>query len=518
MTKNKTLKLFAIDEAHCVSSWGHEFRPDYLKLGQLRSRYPSVPIVALTATATAKVLKDILNVLNLNDPKHVIASSFRRNLFYDVIDADLLRKGLMDDLTSFMRECLGLKKSAPASDTKPGFRLATNLADDSFQEVSSSSGSNDRPASSQFVTAASLLSSSTIQASPFYTANGTRRSTAKSKKNEILARESKKITSFFGPKSTTNGFGKPKVVSLCDSDDDCIEINSESDEEVVEHRKKSEAAFQDFFGVLPPTKRAKSSDSSSAAPIAPKSNNLNQSGELKTGTKKKPAFQPTKALGVGIIYCRTKVNCEDLAAHLNGRGIPSRPYHSGLSSKERSEIEQMWMDEKVLVICATISFGMGIDKPNVRVVVHFNMSQSLANYYQESGRAGRDGAQSYCRLYFAQSDVSAITFLLRKDMDPEANDQFRDKYGAEAWARKQATAKAAMERFERMVQYCRNKCKCRHMILASEFSLDQDAKGALARGCGESCDYCLHKSICDNNNGSSSSRKTQLAKKKRRLS
>jgi ATP-dependent DNA helicase Q5 len=369
MIKNKTLKLFAIDEAHCVSSWGHEFRPDYLKLGQLRTNYPNVPIIALTATATAKVLTDILNVLQLKNPRHIVASSFRKNLFYDVIDADKLEDSLIEDLTSFTRECLGLK--------------------------------------------------------------------------------------------------------------------SETDKTADKNAEKQKKMFADFFGVLPPPKRPKTSAFKTASDLMAstktKTNNNNNNDRVENVSSR----------GVGIIYCRTKITCEDLAAHLSNRGIPARPYHSSLTNKEKSEIEQLWMDEKVLVICATISFGMGIDKPNVRVVIHFNMSQSLANYYQESGRAGRDGKQAYCRLYFSKSDVSAITFLLRKDMELESS----DKYGPEVIRRKQETARAAMDRFERMIQYCRSVSDCRHLILSREFSLDCKTLGMLSRGCGESCDHCLAKSI-----------------------
>lgn len=511
LTRNKTLKLFAIDEAHCVSSWGHEFRPDYLKLGQLRSRHPNVPIVALTATATNKVLKDILDVLQLDKPKHVIASSFRKNLFYDVVDADRLHKKLMDDLTSFMRDCLQLKKP-PAPPSNRASQRATKL-----NNPVASSGNNKATAKppnnssggfagsaggSQFVSAAALLRQtpaigakkqlnkrSNFKSAPFKP--GSNGGSA-----NILAKETNKITSFFKPKSH-------QLIDLCDSDSDSIEINSDEDAEVVKHREQSEAAFEELFGLPPPSKRTKTATAgaTSTGPFQT-ADNLAKCAEshkapLESSDHHELRLERASGGGVGIIYCRTKVNCEDVAAFLNNRGIPARPYHSSLSSKQRSEIEGLWMDERVLVICATISFGMGIDKPNVRVVVHFNMSQSLANYYQESGRAGRDGKQSYCRLYYSSADVSAITFLIRKDLEAETSDAHLDKYGPDFCKRKQATAKAAMERFERMVDYCKSTIsRCRHYVLAREFSLDQAGSSSLlANGCGDCCDHCLAKSI-----------------------
>lgn len=512
LSRNKTLKLFAIDEAHCVSSWGHEFRPDYLKLGQLRSRYPNVPIIALTATATNKVLKDILDVLNLNNPKHVIASSFRKNLFYDVVNADSLHKKLMDELTSFIRECLQLKKPLVSSDkrpTKPKILVTSSTihsgSASSSRKVVSKPGSNSeggRGGGSQFVSAATLLNQNPQPKAGSSSGRKPRKTSIES--NVILARETNRITSFFKPKSR-------QVINLCDSDDDdCIEINSDEDEEVLKHKERSEAAFEELFGLPPPSKRTKTAVSSQIAASSMKfkpasaivsssysetTTNNNNNNNDDDDVSIEPMASKKSASGVGIIYCRTKVTCEDVAAFLNNRGIPARPYHSGLTSKQRSEIEKLWMDEKVLVICATISFGMGIDKPNVRVVVHFNMSQSLANYYQESGRAGRDGKQSYCRLYYSSSDVSAITFLLRKDMEAETSDAHLDKYGPDYCKKKQVTAKAAMERFERMVNYCKSTLgQCRHYVLAREFSLDA-GNSALANGCGECCDHCLTKSI-----------------------
>lgn len=461
MNKKKTLKLFAIDEAHCVSSWGHEFRPDYLKLGQLRRSYPNVPIIALTATATGKVLTDILNVLNLREPKKIIASAFRENLFYDVIHTDKLEKGVINDLSEFVMDCLKLdplvSKKRKSHGGNPN--LKKKSAKHAPETVIDSKNLTITSKSSQFMSAADLFAVESLL--PPITEKGEKKVRAKKSPPVIMVPEVAKITSFFKTKTEADLVkAKAKsieVIDLCDSDE----------EGTQDTRTK--------VGLQKPPQALKK--------------------PIKNSVEIDPfemAHQPPvkKSLGVGIIYCRTKVNCEDVAAQLSMKGIPARPYHSGLNNKERAEIEKLWMEERVLVICATISFGMGIDKPNVRVVVHFNMSQSLANYYQESGRAGRDGKEAYCRLYYSQTDQSAITFLLKKDMEMENNVDKTEALGVDVCKRKAITARAAMERFDKMVEYCRMSNRCRHLVLAREFALGDKSLGRLVNGCGKSCDYC----------------------------
>lgn len=371
--KTKQLRMFAIDEAHCVSSWGHEFRPDYLKLGYLRNQYPDVQMMALTATATPKVLDDIIANLKLDQPLRYIASSFRKNLFYDVQFSDSLENGLTLNLKNFIQDCLGLQRT-------------------------------DEP----------------IQ--------------------------------------------------------------------VPNLRRKPTASEGTLF-----------MSASSFVPCSNKSAKKDQKG--------------SKSKGVGIVYCRTKATCEDIAVQLTRQGIKARPYHSGLSAKERKEIESLWMNEDILIICATISFGMGIDKPNVRLVVHYNMSQSLANYYQESGRAGRDGKQSYCRLYFSSTDMKAISYLLHKDMEIDMDVTSDKNISKEKLLEKKKIAKAALERFERMIEYCKSADRCRHLTLAKEFALGDDVD-LLLNGCKTSCDYCTNPKDLKSRVEKSSGWKTRIANSK----
>lgn len=484
LSQNKQLKLFAIDEAHCVSSWGHEFRPDYLKLSQLRSSYPGIPIVALTATATPAVLNDIVQVLALDNPKRIVAPSFRQNLFYDVkILEDSQSKKILDEMVRFISHCLKIEIKSIDKKRSVG-----------VMSCNGKSSSGSLGGSSQFVSAASLLTSDRLLKSKKSASGiGKGRNSSSSKSNlkaVILAKEPAKITSFFkvrNPADRKEPKKELEVIDLCSDDetvDACdnisnspvqiagVEVEDEGSNEIVEIEAPKFVAASEIH-----------TDSSC---------NIDSSN-----SSMEPQSSQTKPSGVGIVYCRTKLACDDVAAYLNSKGISARAYHSSLTPKERSSIERLWMEELILVICATISFGMGIDKPNVRVVIHFNMSQSLANYYQESGRAGRDGEKAHCRLYYSNGDQNAIAFLLRKDLALESDLESPTKaHGSgskerEKW--KLETARNAMERFERMVEYCKSTNKCRHRLLAKEFDLASESS-LLINGCGNSCDYCFRSS------------------------
>ncbi|CAH6776423.1 Recql5 [Phodopus roborovskii] len=230
------LSYLVVDEAHCVSQWGHDFRPDYLRLGALRSRLAHAPCVALTATATPQVQEDVFTSLHLKQPVASFKTPcFRPNLFYDVQFKELI-PDLYGNLRDFCMKALGQKADK-------------------------------------------------------------------------------------GPAS-----------------------------------------------------------------------------------------------GCGIVYCRTREACEQLAVELSCRGVNAKAYHAGLKAPDRTRVQNEWMEEKVPVIVATISFGMGVDKANVRFVAHWNIAKSMAGYYQESGRAGRDGKPSWCRLYYSRNDRDQVSFLIRKEI------------------------------------------------------------------------------------------------------
>ena len=236
---NWDIAQFAIDEAHCISEWGHDFRPEYRELAKLRRDLPEVPIMALTATATERVRDDIVKHLGLRDPRCYVASFNRPNLTYRV-------------------------------ETK----------------------------SSAF----------------------------------------------------------PQLLTFI---------------------------------------RARPNES-------------------------------------GIIYCASRKTADTLATKLTSEGIRAKAYHAGLDSKERAKNQEAFLRDAARVITATIAFGMGINKPNVRFVVHYDLPKNIEGYYQETGRAGRDGLPSECLLLFSAGDVAKqIRFIEEKPEREQriARTQLRDMIG-----------------------------------------------------------------------------------------
>ena len=215
------VSLLAVDEAHCISQWGYDFRPSYLRIAELRERIPGVPVLALTASATPRVADDIMEKLRFAEP-HLLRSDFSR----------------------------------------PNLSYAVRHTDD---------------------------------------------------KNEQLLRIIRNVG------------------------------------------------------------------------------------------------------GSGIVYVRTREGAEQVAAFLRDEGISAEYYHGGLGHAERSMRQEAWISGRTPVMVATNAFGMGIDKPDVRYVVHYTMCDSLESYYQEAGRAGRDGLPAECLLLYDKADIAVNTYLIGHD-------------------------------------------------------------------------------------------------------
>lgn len=261
--------LFAIDEAHCISAWGHDFRPEYTQLSLLKQQFPHTPVIALTATADKLTRRDIIQQLNLQAPEVLIASFDRPNLSLEV-------------------------------------------------------------------------------------RSGQRRM------EQIL--------------------------------------------EFIRARKKQS----------------------------------------------------------GIIYCLSRKNTENLAANLNKSGIPAAFYHAGMEADDRAKVQEDFINDKTPVICATIAFGMGIDKSNVRWIIHYNLPKNIEGYYQEIGRAGRDGANADTLLFYSFQDVMMLRDIILKNASGNEDLQ--------------------LAKLERMQQYAEAQA-CRRRILLSYFGEE------LPHDC-RNCDIC----------------------------
>jgi len=176
-------------------------------------------------------------------------------------------------------------------------------------------------------------------------------------------------------------------------------------------------------------------------------------------------FLRTRKKESGIIYCHSRKATENVAQRLTDDGVKARPYHAGLAPKERSEHQELFLRDEVRVICATIAFGMGINKPNVRFVIHYDLPKNIEGYYQETGRAGRDGLPGECVLLFSAGDAMKQTFFINQM--PNRQEQ-----------------QIAREQLQQIVHYAECASCRRGELLAyfgEEFSAD---------GCG-TCDNCL---------------------------
>ncbi|KAF5836756.1 P-loop containing nucleoside triphosphate hydrolase protein [Dunaliella salina] len=182
-------------------------------------------------------------------------------------------------------------------------------------------------------------------------------------------------------------------------------------------------------------------------------------------TQRVPASQqgrmPSAPLPCGIVYCLSRDECEQVSRGLAElAGIRSSHYHAGMTPKQRMKVQEDWQRGIIQVIVSTIAFGMGIDKPDVRFVVHYTLSKSMEGYFQEAGRAGRDGLHSECLIFYARRDCPRILNMLR--MGPRA------------------TYTAGVELLQHMRDYCEESVRCRHDMLLEYFG-DSDTRQTALR-------------------------------------
>ncbi|KAL1198027.1 ATP-dependent DNA helicase Q-like SIM [Cardamine amara subsp. amara] len=401
LAKSHGIALFAIDEAHCVSKWGHDFRPHYMRLSVLRENFCAsnlefleydVPIMALTATATGHVQEDILESLHLSkETKTVLTSFFRPNLQFSV------KHSRTKFASSYAKDFQNLIELYSEKRKVTGKKLAAISHESEEQTVFG------------------YLDAETIHETDY--------DDDEDDPENSLAK-----------KNSSNG----KEMSEEYLEDETDTFQSVDDWDV---------ACGEFCAVSPCGILDMSVPSEKQIP--------DESGH-KYIRQKKDFEGPT------IIYVPTRKESVNIAKYLCGVGLKAAAYNASLPKKHLRQVHQDFHDNKLQVVVATIAFGMGIDKKNVRKIIHYGWPQSLEAYYQEAGRAGRDGELAECVLYV---DLSRVPTLLPSRRSKEQTEQ-------------------AYKMLSDCFRYGMNTSQCRAKILVEYFGEDFSSKKC------NSCDVC----------------------------
>ena len=299
LENKRTLDRFVIDEAHCISQWGNNFRPSYKALKKIREIWPTVPIMALTATAPINVRNEIVKLLKFKKYKMYTKSYFRKNLNISIIEKSRILKNHNKNIFDILNQ-------------------------DKFMEVS------------------------------------------------------------------------------------------------------------------------------------------------------------------GIIYCQKRKKCESLEKYLNERSLATKAYHAGLKKKLRNEIENKWKANEIRVIIATIAFGMGIDKPDVRFVIHNDIPFSIESYYQEIGRAGRDGENSNCILFYSEKDRANAKKLIKYSF----RNSLKYQRTREQFLEHRTNMSNTIKMLDFFENFCINKHNCRHSAMSAYLGEPE------LEPCMRCCDNCIKNARC----------------------
>ncbi|XP_059438054.1 ATP-dependent DNA helicase Q-like SIM [Corylus avellana] len=362
LAESRGIALFAIDEVHCVSKWGHDFRPDYRRLSLLRENFSAsslkflkfdIPLMALTATATTQVREDILKSLRMSrETKTVLTSFFRPNLRFLVKHS---RTSSPSSYEKDFRELIDIYVRKRKSAGKKQTVISQELDDASDGSENGSISEADRSSPNDLDNIEDSYSGSDDE--------------------EVYAvKENGSIASK----------GKEMSVEYLENDVDIFQGVDDWD-----------VAFGEFSGQSPPACWDLGGLSETIDPP--------NKPEERLRLLREPLEQ-----GLTIIYVPTRKETLRITKYLCGFGVKAAAYNASLPKSHLRRVHKEFHENSLEVVVATIAFGMGIDKLNVRRIVHYGWPQSLEAYYQEAGRAGRDGKLAECTLYANQTRVPSL--------------------------------------------------------------------------------------------------------------
>ncbi|XP_041022267.1 ATP-dependent DNA helicase Q-like SIM isoform X2 [Juglans microcarpa x Juglans regia] len=407
LAESRGIALFAIDEVHCVSKWGHDFRPDYRRLSVLRENFSAcnlkflefdIPLMALTATATIRVREDILKSLSMSkETKIVLTSFFRSNLQFSV------KHSRTSSPSSYGKDFCELI-DIYVRKRETGYKKQIIMS----QELG---GASDGP-----------------DISCIYKADGISRNDLNHTEDSNSDRD---IDEPYSMKENGSTAMKGKEMSI---------EYLENDVDVFHGVDDWDVAFGEFCGQSP---RACWGSSGLSKTVNPPNEPLEQ--------------------GLTIIYVPTRKETLNITKYLCGRGVKAAAYNASLPKSHLRRVHKEFHENSLEVVVATIAFGMGIDKLNVRRIIHYGWPQSLEAYYQEAGRAGRDGKLADCTLY---ANLTRVPSLLPSK-------------------RSEDQTKQAYKMLSDCFRYGMNTSRCRAKTLVEYFGEDFSYEKCLL------CDVCV---------------------------
>ncbi|XP_059313161.1 ATP-dependent DNA helicase Q-like SIM [Lycium ferocissimum] len=376
LAESRGIALFAIDEVHCVSKWGHDFRPDYRRLSVLRENFRKdtmkflkfdIPIMALTATATTRVREDILQSLHMSKATHIVLTSFfRPNLRFSV------KHSRTSSIASYKKDFHDLIStySGKGKSCWKNKLMSTNLEENSESSDSASNGCMDEH-------------------------NGTDEVNVDNTDGDAISESDDEVCS---PGRYGSDPSKDRQLSVEFLEDECDFVQDVDDLDV---------SCGEFSGKLP---LKGCSDF-----VLPKTPDVPSNPEERAKLRYKALED-----GPTIIYVPTRKETLSISKFLSRSGIKAAAYNAKLPKSHLRQVHKEFHENTLQVIVATIAFGMGIDKLNVRRIIHYGWPQSLEAYYQEAGRAGRDGKVADCVLY---ANLSRTPTLLPSQRSEEQTKQ-----------------------------------------------------------------------------------------------